>query len=346
MRPLACLLLCAAVAPAAEPVVSRTFDVAALVTPIPDYLPPSLGKATPAPEPTVARDRVALSADLLRTLEAVAPDTAGWVRLTGTTLTVTHAPPVVERVAAKLAELTDKRDLSVSVECRVLTVPAGFDLGLPADGPRVIDPDRLARVLAAAQGHRRTTILQTPKLTVFDGQRAGLWAGEEWAFTTGVDTVNGAMLPRVERVRTGTVLDVRPTVAADRRAAALEAVFEQAEIDGPVPLAPVTHFLHPPTAGLADRVPVPFVQFVQQPTIARREVRHAATVPDGHTLVLPAGHRTAYTTAPAGLLADVPYLNRLVTSKQPVPEQVVALLTVRVQAGEAAVATAAPATRP
>ena len=346
MRPLACLLLCAAVAPAAEPVVSRTFDVAHLVTPIPDYPQPSPGKVTPTPEPVVARDRVALSADLLRSLEAVAPDAAGWVRLAGTTLTVSHSPAVVERVTAKLAELTDKRDLSVSVECRILTVPAGFDLGLPADGPSLIDPDRLARVLVAAQVHRRTTILQTPKITVSDGQLAGLWTGEEWAFTTGVDTVNGATMPRVERVRTGTVLNLRPAVAADRRATALEAVFEQAEIDGSVPLAPVTHFLHPPMAGLADRVPVPFVQFVQQPTIARREVRQTATVPDGHTLVLPAGHRTAYTTAPAGLLADVPYLNRLLTSKKPVPEEVVALLTVRVQAGETAVATAAPASRP
>ncbi len=343
MRPLACLLLCAAAAPAAEPVVSRTFDVAALVTPIPDYPPPTLGKVTAAPDAPPARDRAALSADLLRTLEAVAPDAAGWVRLVGTTLTVTHSPAVVERVAAKLAELTDKRDLSVSVECRVLTVPAGFPPDLPADGPGVIDPDRHARVLAAAQGHRRVTLMQAPKLTALDGQRAGLWTGEEQPFVTSIDSLNGALTPRTETVRTGTAVEVRPAVAADRRAVTLDAWFQQAEVEGPVPLFPVTYFITPRTDTGAAGQPVPVTQFVQQPKITRREVRRTAAVPDGHTLVLAAGRRTRTVNVP---LADVLYLNRIVTGTRPVPEEVVALLTVRVLNGEAVATTAAPVARP
>ncbi len=342
MRHCACLLLCAVagVAPAAEPVARRTFDVAALVVPIPDFAMPPLGKVT-APPPVVAASRAARSADLLRALDAVAPDAAGWATFgdTGQMLTVAHSPAVIEQVAARLAELTAKAERCVSVECRVLTLPAGAadGCGLPAaDQPAVLTADQLARVLAAAQANRRLTILQSPKLTVFDGHRAGVWVGDEQSFVTAVEATRTGgsepvMIPKSDTYRTGTAFEVRPTVAADRRAIALEVGFQQAEIDGVVPLFPVTQFVTLPGEGK----PVPFTQFIQQPKLTRREVRQTAAVPDGQTLVLHAGRRTAYVDAGAGPLADVPYLNRLVRSKMPVSEEVVVLLTARVVAADA-----------
>src|SRR5262249_17522566 len=53
-----------------------------------------------------------------------------------------------------------------------------------------------------------------------------------------------------------------------------------------VPLFPITTFITPVFEGGAQGQPVPFTQFIQQPSITKMDMKRTLTIPDGHTVVL------------------------------------------------------------
>jgi hypothetical protein len=95
-------------------------------------------------------------------------------------LVVNQTADVQEQVAELLAALRRLMDLEVSLEVRLLHVPARFceqvELG---HEPKFLDERHFEELLSAAQKYPATHVFQAPKLTAFDGQEALYHIGEK-----------------------------------------------------------------------------------------------------------------------------------------------------------------------
>ena len=79
-----------------------------------------------------------------------------------------------------------------------------------------------SRLMEAVQGDRRTNVMQTPKITMFNGQSSILDVTEPESFVTGINvstTSNGNPIfqPIVEEIPLGLHLTCQPVVSADNR---------------------------------------------------------------------------------------------------------------------------------
>jgi type II secretory pathway component GspD/PulD (secretin) len=140
--------------------------------------------------------------------ETVAPGTWGEgkieYRAKDLSLVVTHTPAVLEQVADLLAGLRRVQEVNVCLEVRLVSVSEEtFErIGVafePKKGAS-LGQNGLRGVLEAAQGDRRTNIMQAPKVTCFDRQRVNLRLAGEGA---------------------NVALSITPTVSADRRSVRL-----------------------------------------------------------------------------------------------------------------------------
>lgn len=234
----------------------------------------------------------------------------------GMSLVIRQTPEVHERIGALLAELRRAQDVEVSVEVRLLYLDEAGMERLPPLGDEndiyILTDRQVRQLLEAAQGERKVHIMQTPKLTVFNGQRIGAQVTQEQSFLTGVNVtkVNEQVVftPKNETIETGLKYAVRPVVSADRRSIELSFNLSLTNLDGPVPLIPV-------------QIPVPntngnpsvFQIFYQQPKLATTKVERLLKLPDGSTAVLYAGTVLAETRTEAGVpvLCKLPYISRL-----------------------------------
>ena len=74
-----------------------------------------------------------------------------------------------------------------------------------------------------AQGERRVNVLQAPKVTMFNGQRATVMDISQTPFVVGVrKNVSGAREPRIRVFEEGTKITLRPIHSSDRRQVHLE----------------------------------------------------------------------------------------------------------------------------
>ena len=80
-----------------------------------------------------------------------------------------------------------------------------------------------------------------------------------------------------------------------------------------VPLFPITTFITPIFEGGAVGQPVPFTQFIQQPTLNTISVSTTVNVPDGGTVLMGGMKRLNEGRNEFGppILSKIPYLNRL-----------------------------------
>jgi type II secretory pathway component GspD/PulD (secretin) len=178
------------------------YPVADLVIP-PDTRPITVSVG---PEAKASRPRKKLKTtqdQLIRKItEAVAPGTWGGqakieYRAKDLSLVVTQTPAAQREVAALLETLRHAQEVTVSLEVRVVSVSEQTFERIGVDfEPKKFDQNGLRVVLEAAQGDRRTTIMQAPKVTCLDRQRVNFRLAEDGA-----------------RVALG----VTPTVSADRR---------------------------------------------------------------------------------------------------------------------------------
>jgi type II secretory pathway component GspD/PulD (secretin) len=120
-------------------------------------------------------------------------------------LVVNQTPDIQEQVADLLVALRRLQDVEVSLEIRLLRLPAEFceraGLELQGDDTKLLKPAEFERLLAAAQKDPRTNVMQAPKLIVFDGQQV---------------TFN------FEDAGKGLSLNVLPNASADRRSLKME----------------------------------------------------------------------------------------------------------------------------
>ena len=179
--------------------------------------------------------------------------------------------------------------------------------------------------MEAAQGDRRINVMQAPKLTLFNGQTATMNITESEFLVTSVQvfSVNGQivfvpqnnLLPGIGGNNAGNfAITIQGVVSADRRFVRLnQAITLSAQTGATVPLFPITTFITPVFEGGSQGVPIPFTQFLQQPSFTILNISTTVVCPDGGT-VLMGGLKTlseGRNEFGPPFLSKIPYLNRL-----------------------------------
>src|SRR5262249_29623840 len=136
-----------------------------------------------------------------------------------------------------------------------------------------------------------------PKVVALSGQEANIRVGDDHFFVTGLSVArcNGqtVFVPQNQQFSTGFTMQVQPTLLPDRRSVMLKFEAEMAELaERTVPLFPVTTTITPVFESGAQGEPVPFTQFVQQPTIQKRGMTKVVGIPNGQTALFYAGRGT------------------------------------------------------
>jgi type II secretory pathway component GspD/PulD (secretin) len=186
--------------------------------------------------------------------------------------------------------------------------------------------------MEAAQGDRRTNVMQAPKLTLFNGQTSVIQVQDFQFFVTGVTvtSVNGQIVftPNNTPFPVGQVtltgqgasgvginLAIQAVVTADRRFVRLNLSPSLSSLASAiVPLFPVTTIVTPILEGGFVGQPIPFTQFIQQPSFSFVNIQTTVMVPDGGTVLLGGLKSLSEGRNEYGppILSKIPYLSRLV----------------------------------
>jgi type II secretory pathway component GspD/PulD (secretin) len=160
--------------------------------------------------------------------------------------------------------------------------------------------------------------MQAPKLTLFNGQTSTIQIQDFQFFVTNVQVaqVGGqiAFIPNNTPVPLGVNLAVQAVVSADRRFVRLNIAPTMTNLaSATVPLFPITTFITPVFEGGAQGQPIPFTQFIQQPTFTLVTIQTSVSVPDGGTVLLGGLKLLNEGRNEFGppILSKLPYINRL-----------------------------------
>jgi tetratricopeptide (TPR) repeat protein len=180
--------------------------------------------------------------------------------------------------------------------------------------------------MEAAQGDRRVNVMQAPKLTLFNGQTSTLTVNDLQFFVTSVTVVsvngqivfipNNSPFPGPGGIQNGGTLTIaiQGVVSADRRFVRLNMpVTLSAQTGATVPLFPITTFVTPIFEGGSQGQPIPFTQFLQQPSFTTLNINTTVVCPDGGTVLLGGLKQLNEGRNEFGppFLSKIPYVNRL-----------------------------------
>jgi type II secretory pathway component GspD/PulD (secretin) len=329
--------------------VTATYQVADLVIPVdgkPRVINFPHGQAIAEPvQKTACSEKPATTEDQLISLitSTVAPQS--WQSMGGSgtieyfplgmALVLKQTPAVQEQVAELLAALRRLQDEEVAVEIRFISVSDNLmqrlatlspaNTGSGTDSPAAphvtfLDDKQLVQLMEGVQGDMRSNVMQSPKVTMMNGQSSVIRVMEKKYFVTGLTTTHDAdgnivFIPKNEAHDIGLETTVQPAISADRRHVQLHLKVNQATLSDVVPLFPVTTYIKPVKADGTKGEPVPFTQYIQQPQIDKHSVDVTLAIPEGHTALLDGWQqthesRTECDSTP-GVLSKVPYVNRL-----------------------------------
>ena len=195
----------------------------------------------------------------------------------------------------------------------------GLNLGLA-----FLNDIQVFMFLEAAAGDRRASVMQAPKITLFNGQTSTILINDFQYFTTNLQILNVSgqfvYIPQNTPIgigsqgQPGVSIAIQAVVTADRRFVRLNLPVNLSSLtSATVPLFPITAFLTPVFEGGSQGVPIPFTQFFQQPAFTDINVSTTVLVPDGGTVILGGLKSTAEARNEFGppVISSVPYLNRL-----------------------------------
>lgn len=171
-----------------------------------------------------------------------------------------------------------------------------------------VDNPEVNAILRAVRKRERATQLTAPRVTVHNTQRAHVSVLNEVAyirdFEVSTATAVAVADPVVDIIRDGIVLDVRPTVSADRRYVTLELRPTLAVL-----LRPIPTFL----TSLGVGTPVA----IQTPQLSLQRIRTTITVPDGGSFVIGGMRKMSEVQVDSGIpvISDLPLIGALFTRK-------------------------------
>ena len=223
---------------------------------------------------------------------------------------------------------TTDLDIPISQSSFALTNPVfGGYPGLPGSGGLSLGLAFLSDIqvflfLEAAQGDKRTNVMQAPKITMFNGQTSALGVFDSQFFLTDVGVTplangNITFTPIVTEQPIGFQMSLQAIISADRRVVRLTPSIQLSNlVPGPVQLFPIVVPIFPQTGNLVNpnpSDPITFTQFIQQPVINTLFVQTTVAVPDGGTVLMGGFKRLSESRSEYGppVLSKIPYLNRL-----------------------------------
>jgi len=171
-----------------------------------------------------------------------------------------------------------------------------------------VDNPEVNAILRAVRKRERATLLTAPRITVHNTQRAHVSVLNELSYIRDfeVSTATGVAVadPVVDIIRDGIVLDVRPTISADRRYVTLELRPTLAVLLRPIPTF---------TTSLGVGTPVA----IQTPQLSLQRIRTTVTVPDGGSFVIGGLRKMSETQVESGIpiLSDLPLIGPLFTRR-------------------------------
>lgn len=237
------------------------------------------------------------------------------ISLRGTTIGLTPA-----------GNFTPDLDIPIRATSLPLAIPPfggfqnapGMDGGI-SFGLAFLNDIQVFMLLEAAQGDRRFNVMQAPKLTMFNGQTATLNVSDLQFFLTSINVISVAgqivFSPQNQAFPLGVQMTLQPVISGDRRFVRITVNQTMTSLASTnVPLFPITTFVTPVFDTGFTGTPVPFTQFVQQPTISNLTVQTTVSVPDGGTVLLGGLKTLSEGRNEFGppVLSKIPYLNRLV----------------------------------
>jgi hypothetical protein len=197
----------------------------------------------------------------------------------GMALAVQQTKQAHEEIAAVLHVLRRLQDVEVALEIRLLSLSEvaqkkALD-GMDSRKMTFLSATERAALLEAVQQDNRSEILQAPKITVFNGQRATIQMCDYQFLLTGVRThqdANGQtfVTPINEPKEIGFRATACPTVSADRQRVFLDLQAKRTTLVEPVALVPVQVPLHQlmEDGPINKTAPAQIMQmFLQQPQI-------------------------------------------------------------------------------
>ena len=188
-----------------------------------------------------------------------------------------------------------------------------------------VDNPEVNAILRAVRKRERATLLTAPRITVHNTQRGHVSIMNELAYIRDFDTATGTGIaiadPVVDVIRDGIVLDVRPTISADRRYITLELRPTLATLLRPIPTF---------TTSLGVGTPVA----IQTPQLTLQRVRTTVTVPDGGSFVIGGMRHMSETDTQSGIpfISDLPLIGALFTrkGKSVVRQDIVVVVSARI----------------
>jgi tetratricopeptide (TPR) repeat protein len=188
-----------------------------------------------------------------------------------------------------------------------------------------IDNPEINAVIRAVRKRERATLLTAPRVTVHNTQRGHVSVLNEIAYISDFEpnTAAGVAVaqPIVAVIRDGIVLDVRPTISADRRYVTLELRPTLATLLRPIPTFQTSLGVGPPVA-------------IQTPQLTLQRIRTTVTVPDGGSFVIGGLREMVETTMDSGIpiVSDLPLIGWLFTrkGKSVVRQDIIIIVTARI----------------
>lgn len=249
-------------------------------------------------------------------------------------LIINQTPAIQDQIADLLASLRRLQDMEVAVEVKFVSITDEVlrdlqqkdMLGKPDtkkkghDNVTFLNDTGMLRFMEAIQSDIHSSVMQAPKLTMFNGQKTGIDISDKQSFVTGLEIVHSddhiEYRPKTEIVPLGVRLGLRSVCAPDCRLVRvdLDAMLSNLE-SGDVPKFPITT----PAAGnpiSPDGKPRTETHYIQQPKIIKVGVKRTLVIPDGCTAVLMGGARKmiAASESRVPILGDVPIVGRLFCS--------------------------------
>lgn len=236
---------------------TRVYDIRDLLVQAPDFFGPTFSIATidvvdPKPRPVAANPTSspvnAREQNLKRLIqlveESIAPESwrdhggaDGTIREMEGQLIITQTASHQEQIQRLFTEIRQGRSVQITIVTQYLyldqkTLDAmGLDpkrmitdqKKQPGDGPYLRDPDRFIHAIKDQKG---TTILTSPRLTLFNGQHAYVMMTNDQLYPSGYSVIqakNGDTRyePQFAHVQDGTTLEVQATATTDHKSVTL-----------------------------------------------------------------------------------------------------------------------------
>jgi hypothetical protein len=141
-------------------------------------------------------------------------------------------------------------------------------------------------LINAAENEKDMSTLQNPRLIVSNGLTGSFQATEKHLFVNGLSITHKdhglVVLPQTETVTTGLVMSLSPRVTAPDRTIRLALRASMTQLAPEVPLYPVSL----PIPSAKGERPVPFTNYIQEPSVSQCKSNVLLDLADGHTAIL------------------------------------------------------------